>query len=326
MKLPTITIIIPVKNEERNIELCLKSIFEQEYPRKLLEVIIADDSSTDSTVQIAKKYPVKILAHQSSDAEVGKAKAIKIATGELCMYLDADIHLRGRKWLQKMVFPLLNDQRIVGSFTKYCSDSHSSTIERYLNLDPLQRDCMYQFFSASVNSCVIKKTSGYDLCQYTSSKIPPAGLCLYRRRDILPLLKGQRRFLELDLLVKLVKNNKTFFAYVPTAGLFHHHASTLSHLIKKRMFNVTRVYLTDNEQRLYRWFNLSELHGLLKVILWVLIANSFLPLFLRGLYLCIKNRTWIGLYEPFVGLLVTDAVIFAFLLDNRGRALLKPPR
>jgi cellulose synthase/poly-beta-1,6-N-acetylglucosamine synthase-like glycosyltransferase len=49
------TIVIPARNEEDNIEQCLLSILQNDYPSNLFEVIVADDFSTDNTVQIVKK-------------------------------------------------------------------------------------------------------------------------------------------------------------------------------------------------------------------------------------------------------------------------------
>src|SRR6266542_4020575 len=49
------SVVIPARNEEDNIEKCVASILENKYPSNLFEVIVADDFSTDNTVQIVKK-------------------------------------------------------------------------------------------------------------------------------------------------------------------------------------------------------------------------------------------------------------------------------
>ena len=48
-----VSIVIRTKNEEKWIESCLKSVFNQNY--KNFEVILVDNKSTDNTVKIAKK-------------------------------------------------------------------------------------------------------------------------------------------------------------------------------------------------------------------------------------------------------------------------------
>ena len=47
-----ISVIIPARNESRNIRACIGSILAQEYPRELYEVIVVDDHSTDNTAEI----------------------------------------------------------------------------------------------------------------------------------------------------------------------------------------------------------------------------------------------------------------------------------
>jgi len=53
-KQPLVSVIIPTYNTERIIERCLKSIKSQTYPK--VETLIIDDSSTDNTQKISKKY------------------------------------------------------------------------------------------------------------------------------------------------------------------------------------------------------------------------------------------------------------------------------
>ncbi|MHA1225039.1 MAG: glycosyltransferase, partial [Candidatus Heimdallarchaeaceae archaeon] len=56
---PSVSIIVPTLNEERNIENCLKSLLELDYP--LVEIIVVDGGSEDRTVEIAKKWTDKVI-------------------------------------------------------------------------------------------------------------------------------------------------------------------------------------------------------------------------------------------------------------------------
>src|SRR5947207_10253374 len=47
---PLVSIIVPARNEERNIRRCVESLLEQNYPN--YEVIVVDDGSTDGTPDI----------------------------------------------------------------------------------------------------------------------------------------------------------------------------------------------------------------------------------------------------------------------------------
>ncbi len=110
-QIPTtnISIIIPARNEEHNIEDCLQSILKNNYPAHLLEIIVVDDHSTDGTAAIVKKYAsqnVKLISlsdHISTKINSYKKKAIEIAvaqaTGKLIITTDADC-IVAPKWLQ----------------------------------------------------------------------------------------------------------------------------------------------------------------------------------------------------------------------------------
>src|SRR5712692_8569332 len=56
---PFVSILIPVRNEERYIERCLYSIAGQDYPRSRLEVLVIDGESSDQTRQIVHRFSVE---------------------------------------------------------------------------------------------------------------------------------------------------------------------------------------------------------------------------------------------------------------------------
>lgn len=57
-KIPAISIIIPVRNEERNIINLLDTLKKQSLQPK--QIIVVDDDSTDRTVEVVSKYDVEI--------------------------------------------------------------------------------------------------------------------------------------------------------------------------------------------------------------------------------------------------------------------------
>ena len=57
-----VSLYIPCFNAAETIHLCLEAVFKQKYPLK--GVLVVDDGSTDETVDIAAKYPVKIIRHK----------------------------------------------------------------------------------------------------------------------------------------------------------------------------------------------------------------------------------------------------------------------
>ena len=314
--LPLISIVVPTYNEERNIDKCLSSIFNQNYPKDKMEVIVVDDCSIDRTVEIARRYGVKVIKHDNRHGEIGKMIGFKEATGKYALYLDADIELKKRNWFQKMIKPMEEDKNIIGSFTRYFSKKSDSPLERFYSLDPLQRDTIYQFFSPSIEKTVMEKRSTYYLCMYEVKKIPPTGLCLYRRKELMETVRGYSMFLELDFLVLLVRRGYKYFAYVKTAGLYHHHVNNIKELIRKRKYNVQQVYLKTYSKRLYRWFDLYKPKDLMKILMIILYSNLVIPGILYGLYKTIKHKDLSGMYEPVVSIVVANTVIFSFLTSS----------
>jgi len=95
---PKVSFIITTLNNERTIGECLKSIFELNYPKEFMEVIVIDGGSNDSTVKIVEKYPVKLFIKPSNAPEAYN-HAIKIAKGDFVAIIDADAKLE-KDWLK----------------------------------------------------------------------------------------------------------------------------------------------------------------------------------------------------------------------------------
>jgi len=73
-----VTVIIPARNEEKNIRACLASLQKQIYPSLLLEVLVIDDHSEDNTANAVRQFPnVKLLALHDETVNSYKKKAIE---------------------------------------------------------------------------------------------------------------------------------------------------------------------------------------------------------------------------------------------------------
>ena len=55
-----ISVVIPSKNEEKTIAECIEFVQKALDRKKSYEIILVDSCSIDQTVNIAKKYPIKI--------------------------------------------------------------------------------------------------------------------------------------------------------------------------------------------------------------------------------------------------------------------------
>lgn len=69
-QLPTVSIVLPIRNEERYIERVLIGIYNQDYPLDLIEIVIADGMSTDETKAI-----ISHVIEQHNIESTGKGKS-----------------------------------------------------------------------------------------------------------------------------------------------------------------------------------------------------------------------------------------------------------
>jgi len=97
--LPTVSVVIPARNEERNLEQALESVLALDYPD--LEIIVVNDRSTDRTGVILEKMAeqdprLTVVTIDSLPAGwIGKPYALhrgaQHARGEFILFTDADI-------------------------------------------------------------------------------------------------------------------------------------------------------------------------------------------------------------------------------------------
>jgi len=90
---PLVSIIIPTRNSEKTLPLCLRSIEKQTY--KNIEVIVVDNYSKDKTVEIAKSYGARVYfkgPERSAQKNFGALKA----QGDYVYFIDADFVLHAR--------------------------------------------------------------------------------------------------------------------------------------------------------------------------------------------------------------------------------------
>ena len=95
MQLPFISVILPVRNEERYIAACVDSIFSQDYPADQMEVIFVDGRSEDRTVELLhamqKEHP-QIVVLDNPNRTVPYAMNIGIAHSSAPVIVRLDAH------------------------------------------------------------------------------------------------------------------------------------------------------------------------------------------------------------------------------------------
>lgn len=91
------SIVIPTKNEEHYLPILLRSIREQTVQPD--EIIVADAGSTDKTVEIAKRFGCRVVA--GGLPGIGRNRGAAVAKGEYVLFLDSDVKLIDKHFLEK---------------------------------------------------------------------------------------------------------------------------------------------------------------------------------------------------------------------------------
>jgi glycosyltransferase involved in cell wall biosynthesis len=90
----TVSIIVPMRNEEKHIARCLESIMANDFPREQMEIIVADGSSDDRSREIVnrltKRYPqIRLIDNPKRVVSPGLNAAILISRGQYIVRMDA---------------------------------------------------------------------------------------------------------------------------------------------------------------------------------------------------------------------------------------------
>ena len=104
------SIVIRCYNEEQHIGKLLEGIIKQTV--KDVEIILVDSGSTDATVSIASRYPVKILSIQPEEFSFGKALNLgcQEANSDLIVIASAHVYPVYCDWLENLLTPFRDPQ------------------------------------------------------------------------------------------------------------------------------------------------------------------------------------------------------------------------
>jgi cellulose synthase/poly-beta-1,6-N-acetylglucosamine synthase-like glycosyltransferase len=105
--LPFISVVVPVRNEERFLENTLRQLLSQDYPRSRCEILVADGRSTDGTRALVQRlqggHPnLRLLDNPGVLASAGRNVAIQAARGDLILIVDGHCDLDSRGHLRAL--------------------------------------------------------------------------------------------------------------------------------------------------------------------------------------------------------------------------------
>jgi glycosyltransferase involved in cell wall biosynthesis len=232
--LPRISFIMPTLNAEAILENCLASIARQNYPREKMEVILADARSADRTRDIAKKFGAIVLDDDGKNMEEGKRLALRHATGEFIVFVDADNEITHADYIELAVKALQKNPQALGVESYYLPSPKMSSFCAYLThllhiSDPIA-------WLMSANPKLVARDGDVErwiLPENTFSYPLGANGFVYRRAD-LQSAQADEKFQDTHVALFLMKNGKREWLRIRGRGVHHYYVQTLWGFVKKR--------------------------------------------------------------------------------------------
>ena len=176
----TFTVIIPARNEEENIENCIRSILNNNYPKHLFEIIVADDFSTDATPAIVQQLQatfsnLKIISLKNIITEninSYKKRAIELSIAqsnfEWIITTDADCLVQ-ENWLSLFDAYIQKNERVfVAAPVMFTCDNSFLNVFQCLDFISLQGITAASVYAGAHSMCnganlTYKKTAFYEV-------------------------------------------------------------------------------------------------------------------------------------------------------------------
>jgi mycofactocin system glycosyltransferase len=218
--LPSVSIIIPVKDRAGELEKCLRSLACLTYPEDRLEVIVVDDGSSDGSPRVARELGALLV----TSGGVGRGPAAarnagaEFASGEILAFIDSDC-TASPEWLTELIGAFDDEQ--VSAVGGWVDGLHSAS--------PLDR---YEAVMSSLNLGGREQSgdAGED-----TFYLPSCNLLV--RRSAFSSLGGFRQELRVGEDVDLtwrMRDAGGRIIYLPRGRVWHEHRSRLKAFMKRR--------------------------------------------------------------------------------------------
>ena len=106
---PTVSVVIPVRDDERALDACLSLLARQTVAP--LEIVVVDNASSDESAAVAHRWGAVVIDEPRVGIPAAAAAGYDAAKGDLIARLDADSRPDAR-WLQTLVEQMSADPRL----------------------------------------------------------------------------------------------------------------------------------------------------------------------------------------------------------------------
>jgi O-antigen biosynthesis protein len=99
---PFVSVVVPVRNAERTLADCIRSLLRLEYPATRREILIVDNSSTDASATIARGFPIVHVSEPRRGPSHARNTGIQRSHGDVIAFTDADCIVTSQ-WLRGLI-------------------------------------------------------------------------------------------------------------------------------------------------------------------------------------------------------------------------------
>jgi len=276
-RIPSVSIVIPVKDRAADLRICLTSLRKLEYPPDLLEIVVVDDGSSDASPEVASEFGARLIESGAvgGGPALARNQGAAVASGEILAFIDSDCSA-AEDWLADLL-PAFADEKLA-AVGGWVDGMHQGT--------PLDR---YEAVMSSLNLGRREMTGGAGGDTFY---LPSCNLLL--RKNAFEDAGGFRTELQVGEDVDLtwrLRDAGWSLRYLPCGTVFHAHRSQLRPFMKRRFEYGTSEGLL---QRLHpvrgkKMLLPPMLATILLLLAVALVGLSLLPLPLAALLLLIDT-------------------------------------
>jgi len=171
-KNPSVSIIVPVFNDEKNIGKLIESLLELEYPKKLLEIIIIDNGSKDRTKEIVRQYSAITLLEENTiqSSYAARNRGIKHSINEILAFTDSDC-IVDSQWIKNAI-SCINNKKVdlIAGSVVFLKNSNLNLFEIYDSHMYLQQEYNASVGASTTANLVVKSNLFDSLGLFLSVK------------------------------------------------------------------------------------------------------------------------------------------------------------
>lgn len=278
-----VSVVIRCYNEEQHIGRLLSGIAQQSI--KDVEIILVDSGSTDATLSIAARYPVKIVSIKPEEFSFGRALNLgcHATEGEFIVLASAHVYPLYSNWLERLLIPF-SDEKVALTYGK----QRGTEVSKYSE---------HQVFETWFpDDMPVAGHQDHPFCNNANAAI---------RRSVwenFPYNEDLTGLEDLDW-AKRVRSSGYAIVYEPNAAVIHVHNERWGGILnryKREAMALRQIYPTERFRFWnFLWlFSLNVAHDCLRAMKEGVFSNNVSSIFLFRLM-----QFW-GTYQGFRNMLV----------------------